>query len=248
MAAPRKVRALLDGAAVLCQARVLTCLAPRSPDLKFDGEASALIVGRACVIREHATLHRGTAASGRTQLGAGVLVMSSAHVAHDCVIDDAVILASGCQLAGHVRVHARAIVGGNAAVHQHSHIGASAMIGGLAAVRGHVPPFTLASGNTARLRGLNLVGLRRMRWANRDIAALHAAYRFIFAPAHATLNPTPRWPAADTIEQRARNVLAATTDAVALQGASTTATDAVREMASFVLAVRRRSALCTAGS
>ncbi|KNC49752.1 acyl-(Acyl-carrier-protein)-UDP-N-acetylglucosa mineO-acyltransferase [Thecamonas trahens ATCC 50062] len=160
-------------------------------DRKFNGEVTATVIDDDAVIREHATIHRGTAASGTTFVGAGALVMTSVHVAHDCHVGAGAILASSAQLAGHVVVGERAIVGGLAALHQFVHIGAGAMVGGLAAVRGHVLPHTLVKGNDARAVGLNLTGLRRAGWTNPAIRALLAAYAYL-----SSSRPTPPLPAA----------------------------------------------------
>ena len=154
-------------------------------DKKYGGEETFTRIGDRCVVREHATVHAGTVGGsgrGETVLGDDVLVMTSAHVGHDCVVGNGVVLASSATLAGHVVVGDRSIVGGLAAVHQHVVLGRSVMVGGLAAIRGHVVPFGLAKGNDANLRGLNLIGLRRAGMDNASIRALqNDAYDSLFS-------------------------------------------------------------------
>eukprot|EP01139_Manchomonas_bermudensis_P003663 Amastigsp_a11383_16.p1 type:complete len:311 gc:universal Amastigsp_a11383_16:1593-661(-) len=223
------------------------CIGGRPQDLKYRDEPTRVVIGAHSVIREHATIHRGTAAHGVTEIGERVFIMSAVHVAHDCVIAPGAILSSGAQLAGHVVVGERAIIGGQAAVHQFTEIGAGAMIGGLAAVRGHVAPFCLAKGNTARLMGLNLVGLRRRGLENAHIRFLQAVFAFVFkgergrgASAALTAAPT----AESTTVARAAALLDAL-EHVPLepQLTSTMRADA-RAIARFVLAPRRRTSLC----
>lgn len=129
---------------------------------RHKGELTELLVGADCIIREHVSIHRGTAHSGGlTTLGDRVFVMAACHVGHDCRIGDDVILAGNASLAGHVEVGTGAIVGGLAGIHQFVRIGERAMIGGCAAVTGDVVPFATAFGNHAQLTGLNVVGLKR---------------------------------------------------------------------------------------
>ncbi|MCX8501407.1 MAG: acyl-ACP--UDP-N-acetylglucosamine O-acyltransferase [Alphaproteobacteria bacterium] len=151
-------------------------------DKKYRGEPTTLAIGSNCVIREHSTLHLGTATgTGHTAVGDGVLFMVNSHIAHDCRIGDGVIMANNATLGGHVEVGDFAILGGNCAVHQFVRIGTMAMIGGMTGVEHDVIPFGLATGDRARLNGLNLVGLKRRGLAHRQIHALREAYRQIFS-------------------------------------------------------------------
>ena len=149
-------------------------------DLKFKGEKTRVEIGARTTVRECATLHRGTSAAGVTKVGSNCLIMAYAHVAHDCVLADNVILANAATLAGHVEVGPGAFFGGLSAIHQFVHIGAGAMIGGGAMVAQDVVPFGLAQGDRAKIVGLNVVGLRRRGLSREGLAALKSAYRHLF--------------------------------------------------------------------
>ncbi len=150
-------------------------------DLGFDRASATLAeIGDGTVLREHVTVHRGTAASGTTQVGAGCLLMAGSHVAHDCRVGDGAILANGCMLGGHVEVGARAFVSGGVAVHQFCRVGEGSMTSGNAVVTGDIPPFALAHGRD-ELAGLNLVGLRRRGLPAATIADLKRAFRLAYA-------------------------------------------------------------------
>ena len=151
-------------------------------DLKYKGEPSRLAIGADNVIREHVTMNTGTEGGGMlTRIGNGGLFMMGAHVAHDCMVGDNVIFANNATLGGHVVVDDYAIIGGLAAVHQFCRIGAHAIIGGVSAVVQDVIPYGSASGDRARLIGLNIVGLRRRNFSRPDIQVLRTAYRLLFA-------------------------------------------------------------------
>lgn len=149
-------------------------------DLKYRGEPTALEVGDETRIREYATLHRGTAASGRTVVGKRCYLMTYVHVAHDCVIEDDVVIANAVQLAGHVHVEANATIGGLTPIHQFVRIGRFALVGGGSRVPQDVPPFTRAAGNPMRLYGINTLALVRAGFPNEVRAALKHAYRLLF--------------------------------------------------------------------
>ncbi|HSJ26504.1 MAG TPA: acyl-ACP--UDP-N-acetylglucosamine O-acyltransferase [Longimicrobiales bacterium] len=149
-------------------------------DLKYGGEAAPLIVGDRTVIRECVTVNRGTEARGRTEIGADCLIMAYAHVAHDCLLGDHVILANSVNMGGHCELGDWVIVGGITAIHQFVQIGAHAFVGGSSAVRKDVPPFVKAAGDPLRLFGLNAVGLQRRGFSDEERAALRRAYRLLF--------------------------------------------------------------------
>lgn len=150
-------------------------------DLKYRGEPSRLVIGDRNVIREFATLNPGTTGGGMvTTIGDDNLVMNYAHVGHDSRIGNRCILANSSALAGHVTIEDFVFVGGLAAVHQFVRIGESALLGGGAMVTHDVPPFCNASGDRARLRGLNLIGLRRRGFDAGRIRAIKQAYRVLF--------------------------------------------------------------------
>jgi UDP-N-acetylglucosamine acyltransferase len=148
-------------------------------DLKFKGVVSRLDVGARTVIRECVTANVATDEGEATRIGADCLVMAYAHVAHNTVVGDRVILANGVQLAGYVTVEDHAIVGGLVPVHQFVRVGAHSMIGGGCRVPQDVLPYTRAAGQPLKPIGLNLVGLQRRGFPDSSIAALKQAYRLL---------------------------------------------------------------------
>jgi UDP-N-acetylglucosamine acyltransferase len=149
-------------------------------DISYAGEATKMIIGKNNKIREFTLLNPGTAKENcLTQIGDNNLLMGYVHVAHDCIIGNNTILANGVTLAGHVRVGDFAVIGGLTPVHQFVHIGRNAMVGGASAVAQDIPPFCLAEGNRAMLRGVNIVGLRRA-FSKEDIDALKNSYKVLF--------------------------------------------------------------------
>src|SRR5882724_10713165 len=165
-----------------CQIHAGAFVGTAPQDLKYRGERTKLVLGPGCVVREAATLNRGTAATGVTKIGARCLFMAYSHVAHDCIIGNEVIMANSVALAGHVEVGDGAVLGGLAAVHQFVRIGKLAMIGAGAMVPLDIPPYALAWGDRARLSGLNLIGLRRRGFTPEMIKDLKKAYREVFDP------------------------------------------------------------------
>jgi UDP-N-acetylglucosamine acyltransferase len=150
-------------------------------DLKYRGEPGRLEIGDRNLIREFATLNPGTAGGGMlTRVGDDNLVMNYAHVGHDSRVGSRCILANSSALAGHVTLEDFVIVGGLAAVHQFVRVGESALLGGGAMVTHDVPPFCNASGDRARLRGLNVIGLRRRGFDAARIRVIKQAYRLLF--------------------------------------------------------------------
>ncbi len=149
-------------------------------DLKYNGEEVELIIGDHNKIREFTLFNPGTkGGGGKTIIGNHNLFMGYVHIGHDVVIGNHCILANAATLAGHVEMGDYAVVGGMTPIHQFVHIGDYAMIGGASALAQDVPPYCMAEGNRASLRGLNLTGLRR-RLERQDIDALKAAYRELF--------------------------------------------------------------------
>lgn len=155
-------------------------------DLKYSGEETRLIVGDRTVIREYATLNRGTAALGRTLVGCNCLLMAYSHVAHDCEIGDHVILSNSVNMGGHVTIGEWAIVGGLTAIHQFVRIGQHAFVGGASRVAKDIPPFVKAAGSPIQLYGLNSVGLQRRDFSEEARAELKRAYRLFFGSAKNT--------------------------------------------------------------
>ena len=150
-------------------------------DLKFDGEDVELIIGDNNKIREYTLFNPGTQGGGSiTNIGDNNLFMGYTHVAHDVIVGNNCVFANCATLAGHVEIDDFVVVGGLTPIHQFCKIGTQVMIGGGSVVTQDIPPFCLAEGNKAVLRGLNLNGLRR-RFDNReDINAIKNAYKALF--------------------------------------------------------------------
>lgn len=149
-------------------------------DLKFNGEDVELIIGDNNTIREFTLLNPGTEGGGSiTKIGNGNLLMGYVHLGHDVIIGDNCILANGATLAGHVELGNHVVIGGLTPIHQFVHIGDYAMVGGASALSQDIPPFCLAEGNRAVLRGLNLTGLRRGMERD-EINEVKSAYKALF--------------------------------------------------------------------
>jgi UDP-N-acetylglucosamine acyltransferase len=150
-------------------------------DLKYRGEPSRLVIGDRNLIREFATLNPGTTGGGMlTSIGDDNLFMNYSHVGHDSHVGSRCILANSCALAGHVTLEVFVMIGGLAAVHQFTRIGESALVGGGAMVTHDVPPFCNAAGDRARIRGLNVIGLRRRGFDAARLRVIKQAYRVLF--------------------------------------------------------------------
>ncbi len=150
-------------------------------DLKYKGEKNSLMIGNNNKFREYVNINPGTEQGGSiTKIGNNNLFMVYCHIAHDCLIDDNIVLANNVQVGGHVSIDKNAIVGGSCAIHQFSRIGEFAMIGGMTGVLSDVIPYGLSLGNRNILTGLNLIGLRRSGVSNQDIKIIQSAYDVIF--------------------------------------------------------------------
>lgn len=150
-------------------------------DKKFIGEESWAIIGDYNKIRECVTIHRGTQhGGGITRIGNHNLLMATAHVAHDCIVGDHVILANNVLLGGHARIDDYANLGGSAAIHHFVSVGQYAFVGGLARVTQDVPPFMLVEGNPSRVRSINRVGLKRGGFSEEEISILKESHRALF--------------------------------------------------------------------
>jgi UDP-N-acetylglucosamine acyltransferase len=150
-------------------------------DLKYEGEPASLVIGDNNIIREHVTIHIGTGGGGGlTKIGNDNLFMAGSHVGHDCQIGNHCILANYTGLAGHVEIDDYAILGGQTGIHQFVRVGAHCMTSGGSKVGKDIPPFTIAQGYPARLRGINHVGLKRRGFSDETIRLLRQCYRAIF--------------------------------------------------------------------
>ena len=158
-------------------------------DLKYNGEPTDLVIGDNNKIREYVTINPGTVGGGgKTIIGNNCLFMVSSHVAHDCQLGNNIIIANNVAIAGHAIIDDHVIIGGNSAVQQFTRIGKMAMIGGMTGVLHDVIPYGLSTGNRNSLQGLNLIGLRRYKFDNKDILGLSDAYKEIFATKNLTEN------------------------------------------------------------
>ncbi|MEM9478367.1 MAG: acyl-ACP--UDP-N-acetylglucosamine O-acyltransferase [Verrucomicrobiota bacterium] len=160
----------------------------KSQDLKYDGEPTYLEVGDDNVFREFVTVNRGTSADGKTAIGNANLFLAYSHVAHDCTISDHTIFSNNGTIAGHVDVGDHVVLGGLSAVHQFCRVGAHAMTGGCAKIVQDIPPFMIADGNPAKLRGVNIVGLQRRGFSDAEVRALKDAFRWLFRNTAGTMS------------------------------------------------------------
>lgn len=151
-------------------------------DLGFDNSPTFVHIGSHNVFRESVTIHRATQSGQATTLGDHCYMMAYTHFAHDCVVGSHVILANAANVGGHVHIGDRAFLAGGVMVHQFCHIGRNAMIGGNAKITQDVLPYLLVDGNPARVRSLNLVGLKRCGFSRDDLRELKTAYRHLFSP------------------------------------------------------------------
>jgi UDP-N-acetylglucosamine acyltransferase len=152
----------------------------QTQDLKYQGEPTSLEIGDNNSFREFVTISRSTSANGKTSLGSGGNFLAYSHIGHDCRVGDAVIFSNNGTLAGHVQVGDHAVIGGLTAVHQFCRIGRFAITGGCSKIVQDVPPFMIADGNPAKVRGINQVGLERAGYTPDRIKPIKEAYRLIY--------------------------------------------------------------------
>ncbi|MEW6272210.1 MAG: acyl-ACP--UDP-N-acetylglucosamine O-acyltransferase [Thermodesulfobacteriota bacterium] len=149
-------------------------------DRAYDGAPTGLVIGDRNVFREGVQVHRGTAAGSETVIGSDCYLMTNSHVAHNCRLEDGVIMATGAVLGGHASVGERAFVSGNALVHQHTRVGRLAMLQGGCAVSKDVPPFCTTRIGKNTIAGVNVVGLRRAGLPRDRVVAIRRAFRTLF--------------------------------------------------------------------
>jgi UDP-N-acetylglucosamine acyltransferase len=175
---------VLEGRTTLgddCEVFPFSVLGVRPGHHSDRGEGTELLVGARTVIRESASIHRGTnGGAGRTVIGEDSMLLGQIHIAHDCVLGRHVTMMNGCLMAGHVVIGDHVTLGGNAEIHQFVRIGAYAMLGGGSTVRMDVPPYCMAAGYGPGLHGLNEIGLERRGFTAPTIDALRSAYRILF--------------------------------------------------------------------
>lgn len=163
-----------------CQISPFSAIGTPPQDKKFKGEKTEAIIGDENVIREYVTINRGTTGGGGiTTIGNQNLLMAYVHVAHDCHLGDGIIMANLATLAGHVILDDYCILNGLVAVQQFVRVGAYAYVGGKSGVLKDIPPYVIASGDRAKLFGLNIVGLKRHDFSDETIMALKKTYQII---------------------------------------------------------------------
>jgi UDP-N-acetylglucosamine acyltransferase len=150
-------------------------------DMKYKGEKTELIIGDNNTIREYSTINPGTMQGGGvTKLGNNNLIMIGAHIAHDCIIGNNIVMANNSAAAGHAEIEDFVIIGAKCGIQQYTRIGKMAMIGGMTGVSRDVIPYGLSTGNRNSLDGINIIGLRRDKVQNKEIIGLTEAYKEIF--------------------------------------------------------------------
>lgn len=152
----------------------------QSQDLKYSSEPTLLEIGDGNTFREFCTINRGTLPGAKTTVGSGGNFLAYSHIAHDCTVGDNVIFSNNGTLAGHVHVGHHAIIGGLTAIHQFCRVGRHAITGGCSKIVQDVPPFFIADGNPAAIRGVNQIGLERAGFSPETIRALKEAYRILY--------------------------------------------------------------------
>ena len=157
-----------------------TSIGQKTQDLKYAGEPTYLEIGDNNTFREFCTVNRGTLPGTKTIVGSGGNFLAYSHIAHDCVVGNHVIFSNNGTLAGHVQVGDHAVIGGLTAIHQFCRVGRHAITGGCSKIVQDVPPFFIADGNPAEIRGINQVGLERAGFPAETVRALKEAYRILY--------------------------------------------------------------------
>ena len=152
----------------------------QTQDLKYQGEPTYLEIGDENTFREFVTINRSTSSEGKTRVGSCGNFLAYSHIGHDCNVGDGVIFSNNGTLAGHVQVGDYAVMGGLTAVHQFCRIGRFAITGGCSKIVQDVPPFMIADGNPAKIRGINLIGLERKGFPAENLKPIKEAFRLIY--------------------------------------------------------------------
>jgi len=152
----------------------------QTQDLKYLGEPTYLEIGDENTFREFVTISRSTSSQGKTRIGHRGTFLAYSHIAHDCIVGDAVVFSNNGTLAGHVQVGDHTVIGGLTAVHQFCRLGRFAITGGCSKIVQDVPPFMIADGNPAEIRGINLIGLERKNFPPESVKLIKEAFRLIY--------------------------------------------------------------------
>ena len=175
--------AILDGSTTIGEDNQIfpgAAIGLEPQDLKYQGAKSQVIIGNRNRIREYVTINRATGEGEATVIGDDNLLMAYSHVGHNCKIDNEVVIANSVAIAGHVHIESMAVISGVLGIHQFVHIGRLAMVGGMSRISRDVPPYMTVEGNPARVRSLNLVGLKRRGVSNEEIKLLKKAFRLLY--------------------------------------------------------------------
>jgi UDP-N-acetylglucosamine acyltransferase len=149
-------------------------------DYNFKGEVSKVRIGKRNIIREYSTIHRATGKNKATLIGDDNFIMAYVHIAHNCKIGNNTVITNCSQLAGYVEVDDNANIGGMVGIHQYVRVGKLALVGACSYLSKDLPPYLIGQGNPFQVLGLNLVGLRREHFNQKQIALLTKAYRLIY--------------------------------------------------------------------
>lgn len=190
----------------------------QTQDLKYRGEPTYLEIGEENTFREFVTINRSTTSAGKTRVGNGGNFLAYSHIGHDCEVGNGVVFSNNGTLAGHVFVGDHAVMGGLTAVHQFCRIGRYAITGGCSKIVQDTPPFMIADGNPARVRGINLIGLERAGFPPDTIKGIKEAFRIIYRSKYNTgqaieairkeLSPSPELTEiVEFIEQSERGII-----------------------------------------
>jgi UDP-N-acetylglucosamine acyltransferase len=152
----------------------------QTQDLKYAGEPTYLEIGDENTFREFCTVNRSTRSDGKTRVGNRGNFLAYSHIGHDCAVGDSVVFSNNGTLAGHVQVGDHAVMGGLTAVHQFCRLGRFAITGGCSKIVQDVPPFMIADGNPAEIRGINLIGMERAGFDAETVKAIKEAFRLIY--------------------------------------------------------------------
>lgn len=180
---------IANGARIGSSCRIFpgAVIAMEPQDLKYANEPTTAVIGDRTTVREYATIHRGTTATGTTIIGSDNLLMAYIHVAHDCRVGNHVIISNVTQLAGHVEISDRVTLGGMVKLHQFCRVGAYCMVGAGTKIVKDVPPYVLLDGNPARIPGVNKIGLRRRGFSDELLQGISQFYKILL---HSGLNTT----------------------------------------------------------
>jgi UDP-N-acetylglucosamine acyltransferase len=185
-----------------------TCIGLPPQDLEYNDVPTAVEIGDGNIIRECVTIHRGTEKGGGvTRIGSHNFLMAMAHVAHDCQLEDHILIENNVLLAGHIYVEHHAVVSGGAAMHHFTTVGCFAFVGGLTRIVHDVPPFMIVEGHPARVRGVNVIGLRRNGVEGTVIKSLEDAYRQVYCYGQPRSQTLPKLEAKDDLPDEVHHLL-----------------------------------------